>query len=80
MRIRSDAVLGSAASLFLIVGSVMGALPFSLTEVLGFVTGGISVWLVVKGNVWTWPVGIANNVLFIVIFWEARASDSTLIT
>jgi nicotinamide mononucleotide transporter len=42
------------------------------TEVLGFVTGAACVWLTVKQNVWTWPVGIANNVFFIALFWQAR--------
>jgi nicotinamide mononucleotide transporter len=72
MRIRLDVVLGTAASALLLGGWAFAFLPFSLTEVLGFITGGISVWLVVKGNLWTWPVGIANNVLFIVLFWRAR--------
>ena len=47
-------------------------MELSLTEVLGFATGGLSVWLVVKENVWTWPVGIANNVFFLVLFWDAK--------
>ena len=41
------------------------------TEVAGFVTGALCVWLVVKQNVWTFPVGIANNVFFIVLFTQA---------
>ena len=32
-------------------------------EVLGFVTGGVCVYLVAVQNVWNWPVGIANNLL-----------------
>lgn len=40
------------------------------TEVAGFVTGGLCVWLVVRQNVWTFPVGIANNVFFIVLFLQ----------
>ncbi len=41
------------------------------TEVAGFVTGALCVWLVVRQNVWTFPVGIANNVFFIVLFVQA---------
>lgn len=43
----------------------------SWTEIAGFVTGALCVWLVVKQHVWTFPVGIANNVLFIVLFTGA---------
>jgi len=69
---RSDVLACLAASLALVGGSLSGVLPFSQTEVFGFLTGGLSVWLVVKQSIWTWPVGIANNVLFIVLFWRAR--------
>ena len=41
------------------------------TEVAGFVTGAVCVWLVVRQNVWNFPVGIANNVFFIVLFTQA---------
>jgi hypothetical protein len=34
-------------------------------EVLGFITGGVCVYLVAVQNVWNWPVGIANNLLWI---------------
>jgi len=37
-------------------------------EVLGFVTGAICVILSVVRNVWTYPIGIANNVVFVVLF------------
>lgn len=38
------------------------------TEVAGFATGAICVWLVVIRNIWNFPVGIANNLLFAVLF------------
>jgi nicotinamide mononucleotide transporter len=69
---RADVLAGLAASLVLVGGTAGGALPFSQTEVFGFLTGGAAVWLVVKQNIWNWPVGIVNNVLFIVLFWQAR--------
>ena len=44
----------------------------SIAELLGFITGAICVWLLVKQNIWTWPTGIANNILSIVVFYRAR--------
>jgi nicotinamide mononucleotide transporter len=40
----------------------------SWTEVAGFATGALCVWLIVRQNAWTFPVGIANNGFFIVLF------------
>ena len=34
-------------------------------------TGAWCVWLVARANVWNWPVGIANNVFFLIIFLAA---------
>lgn len=41
------------------------------TEVAGFATGALCVWLVVRRNIWNFPVGIANNLFFIVLFTQA---------
>jgi nicotinamide mononucleotide transporter len=46
--------------------------PIPAIEVLGFVTGGICVWLVVREHVWNWPIGIANNVVFLLMFGRAH--------
>jgi nicotinamide mononucleotide transporter len=44
----------------------------SWTEIAGFVTGAVSVWLYVRQNVWAWPVGIVNSVCWLVLFWASR--------
>lgn len=38
------------------------------TEIAGFVTGALCVWLVVKRNIWNFPVGIANYIFFFILF------------
>jgi nicotinamide mononucleotide transporter len=42
-----------------------------IVEILGFVSGALCVWLVARQNVWNWPIGIANNVVFLILFWTA---------
>ena len=48
-------------------------------ELLGFATGAACVWLCVRVSVWNFPVGIANNLFFLVLFWSARLyADASL--
>jgi nicotinamide mononucleotide transporter len=44
----------------------------SWTEIAGFVTGAVSVWLYVRQNVWAWPVGIVNSACWLVLFSASR--------
>lgn len=69
-RIEGTAIIG--ISLLLIAASWWRWLPLDITEALGFATGAICVWLVTKGNIWNWPIGLANNVFFAILFWKAR--------
>lgn len=60
------------AALALVAGTVAGLLPFSPLEVFGFATGGACVWLLVREDVASWPIGLANNLTYLVIFFRAR--------
>jgi nicotinamide mononucleotide transporter len=60
------------ASVALAVGSWTGALPFTREESLAFITGALCVWLVVRQNIWNFPIGILNNLFFIVVFFQVR--------
>ncbi len=71
MKKHLDVLIGTIASLALLGASWLEIVPFSLTEALGFVTGAACVWLTVKQNIWNWPLGLANNVFFIVLFLGA---------
>lgn len=77
MKRRLYLLVGVAASGALVYASwrgwaPFGLAPFTLTEALGFVTGALCVYLVVRENVWNFPVGIANCVFFLVLFTQAR--------
>ncbi|MFE3638040.1 nicotinamide riboside transporter PnuC [Streptomyces cellostaticus] len=41
-------------------------------ELLGFATGAACVWLTVRARIANFPVGIANNLFFLALFWSAR--------
>ncbi|WP_425615266.1 nicotinamide riboside transporter PnuC [Anatilimnocola sp. NA78] len=58
------------AAIGLLVLALVGWLRYD--EVFGFITGGICVWLVVRQHVWNWPIGLANNAVFLVLFWQSR--------
>jgi nicotinamide mononucleotide transporter len=56
----------------LLYASARHLVETSIVEALGFVTGGACVWLGVKQNVWNWPLGIANNAFYAIVFLHAR--------
>jgi nicotinamide mononucleotide transporter len=43
--------------------------PTSRAELLGFATGLLTVWLVVRQHIGNWPLGIANVLLLMLVFW-----------
>ncbi|HSS98085.1 MAG TPA: nicotinamide riboside transporter PnuC [Terriglobales bacterium] len=49
------------------------------TEIFGFVTGATSVLLAVYESAWNWPVGIANNIFFLILFWHAKLYADALL-
>lgn len=51
----------------------------SWIEAFGFITGAVCVLLAVKENVWNWPIGILNNIFFMLLFWHSKLyADSCL--
>jgi len=69
---KSAYVLFSIGGALLIYLSWQQRVSISMTETLGFLTGVVCVWLIVKENIWNWPVGITNNVFYVIVFWRAR--------
>lgn len=56
-----------------------GAAATTRGEILGFLTGVVNVYLVVRRNIWNWPIGIANVLLLMILFWDAGLyADSAL--
>ncbi|MFO0555622.1 MAG: nicotinamide riboside transporter PnuC [Polyangiaceae bacterium] len=57
----------------------LGRVPVTWAEILGDVTGAACVWLVAKQNVWNWPLGLANNVFWALLFFRAKLyADASL--
>lgn len=58
---------------------VLAGARCSWAEVLGAVTGIACVWLLARQRVWTWPLGLANNVFWALLFFRAKLyADSVL--
>jgi nicotinamide mononucleotide transporter len=51
------------SSVFTVFGETI-----TVVEVIGFITGGLCVWAVTREWTWNWPMGILNNLAFIVLF------------
>ena len=57
---------------------LLGA-PVSWIEVIGFVTGAACVYGVARQRAWNWPIGIVNNIAFMVLFFGAGLYGETLL-
>ena len=64
------AILTGATTL---VAAIALALDLTTTlEAVSFVTGALCVWLVVRENVWNFPIGLLNVATFSVVFYKSR--------
>lgn len=61
------------------VAFVVAGSSVTWTELIGDVTGLACVYLVARANVWNWPLGIANTVLFFFVFVRARLYGDALL-
>lgn len=41
-------------------------------ELIGFITGIVCVYLVVRQNIWNWPIAIVNTIFYAIVFYQAR--------
>jgi nicotinamide mononucleotide transporter len=57
--------------------SWLAARGTSVLEVIGVCTGLANVWLTVRQRLWAWPVGIANALLYLIIFARAGLYSDT---
>ncbi|MCM0616660.1 nicotinamide riboside transporter PnuC [Arthrobacter sp. TS-15] len=53
--------------------------PVSWIEIIGFVTGAACVYGVAKQKLWNWPIGILNNIAFIILFLGAGLYGETVL-
>ncbi|WP_018658193.1 nicotinamide riboside transporter PnuC [Actinomadura flavalba] len=48
----------------------LGAVPTSWAELIGFATGALNVYLVVRQNIWNWPIGAVNVIFLGLVFLD----------
>jgi nicotinamide mononucleotide transporter len=46
--------------------------PMSYLEFFGTIAGAIAIFLSAKANVWSWPVGVINVILFFFLFYQVQ--------
>jgi len=54
-----------------LAAALMDFLARNWQELAGSITGALCVWLLIRQNIWNWPVGIVNNIFYIVVFYKA---------
>lgn len=57
----------------------VGNYPLSFLELAGTITGLAAVYLAVKANILTWPVGIINQVFFFLLFYQVQLYSDMLL-
>lgn len=51
----------------------------SLAEIIGTVLGVIGVWLMIRQNIWSWPVGLVQVAVYTWVFYDSKLySDAIL--
>lgn len=74
-----EIIIGLFVSVALFTAAFLKWIPNSWTEILAFVTGGWCVYMVVRENIWNFPLGIVNNIFFAILFFESKLfSDMSL--
>jgi len=41
-------------------------------EIIGFITGVLCVALLIRQNIWNWPIAVVNAVFYIVVFFQSK--------
>jgi nicotinamide mononucleotide transporter len=48
-------------------------------ELAGWITTGLGIWLTTRRTLWCWPITLAADVLYLVVFYQARLLSDALL-
>ena len=54
-------------------------MELSIIEIIGTILGFAAVILMIKEHIWCWPVGIANAILYSLMFYQAKLYSDTIL-
>jgi nicotinamide mononucleotide transporter len=54
-------------------------LDLNTVEVFGTILGFVAVILMIKEHIWCWPVGIANAILYSIMFYHSKLYSDTIL-
>jgi len=60
------------ASIGILILKYLKLISISPSEIWGSISGAGCVLLVVRQNIWNFPIGLANNIFFISLFWSSH--------
>ena len=61
------------------IAAILHYLLANWVEAAGWITTGVGIWLTTRRNLWCWPITLAADVLYLVVFYRALLLSDALL-